>query len=206
MEAIKVHWIIFGGAFDPPHLGHFEKAIALAEMLPEAVVLLMPTYKNAWDKPLTTFEHRLAMIWATMRDFDDVIAIQTMCQLFISSYEKVHEINGPTIEVVRQLRRTHGFPGKISYLIGHDQADLIDKWSDWEELITLIPFIVVSRKGYEENRLNWYRKEPHLFLNIPVKHDDVSSTEIRAQIKKAQYSQYVTPSTLSYIRRNELYV
>jgi nicotinate-nucleotide adenylyltransferase len=201
-----VHWVIFGGAFDPPHRGHIEKAVALAEKMPEANILFMPTYKNNWNKPLSSFDHRRAMLWATLRDFDGLIPIQTACQLFISSYEEMHKIEGPTIEVVKQLKI--GFPGKLSYLIGHDQADLMDKWSEWEKLIQLVPFIVMSRKGYEENRLNWYRKEPHCFLDIPTQHDEISSTQIRERIRKNNYCsvEEVTPSTLDYIRRHALYV
>jgi nicotinate-nucleotide adenylyltransferase len=208
MEEVS-RWIFFGGGFNPPHLGHFEKARAILDRIPDSVIIFLPTYNNPWSKPLEKFGHRTNMILYSLDDLDPVIGKHLPARMFISLFEHVYcEALKATVDVVKLLKRRFpdADPDRMSYLIGHDQADLMDKWSRWEELIELIPFIVVSRGGYEENKMDWYRKEPHLFLNAPVEHDSLSSTQIREQLKQERFSPYVTTSTLNYIRRNNLYV
>jgi nicotinate-nucleotide adenylyltransferase len=200
-------WILFGGGFNPPHLAHFEKAHEVAKRFPEAMIFFMPTYKNSWDKPLIDFIHRLRMSIRTTIDFDI-----DRTQLVVSPYEWENRIEGPTINVIRHMNKKYPEmfwqhkTRKLAYLIGQDSADLMDAWTEWKLLIKMIPFIVVSRKSQDENRMDWYRKTPHFFLEVSTKHEGVSSTQIREQLKKDRFSPYVTKSTLDYILKENLYV
>lgn len=205
-QVVDPKWILFGGSFNPPHLGHLEKAHEVAKRFPESMVFFMPTYKHNWEKPLIDFMHRWRMTLRATLDLDI-----DRNQMAVSPYEWENRISGPTIDVVRSLRMKHPqmFWGKttreMAYLIGQDSADLMDKWAEWELLIFMIPFIVVSRKNANENRMDWYRKEPHIFLDAQTKYEDVSSTQIREQLKNERFSPYVTKSTMDYILKENLY-
>lgn len=190
-------YIIFGGAFDPIHIGHLHKAQQVLNATGYGSVLFMPAYDHQFDKSMTPSIHRAMMVGCALSDFKDH-------RLATSSFEIINGLNGSTMEMFRLFFKESGLsPDEVGYLIGMDQANLIDKWDQWEELISTVPFIVTNRAGVKMEK-DWFLKRPHRFIYTPKM--DISSTDIRRKLKSGEDVRELTAKTLWYIKEHELYV
>lgn len=202
-----MRYIIFGGAFDPIHMDHLNKSKQVLDITGYDRLLLMPTYKHVWDKKTVSPSHRVAMLLKALMDFKDP-------RIRLGFFEIVYRIKGPTIDTLKMLFKSKHYgdmtPYNTSYLIGIDQAVVINKWERWEELINLIPFIVISRENYHIEAIKkggaaWFLEPPH--QHVEVSGNYISSSCIRQNIKKNKLNpEHLTPNTLTYIKEHELYV
>ena len=127
---------VFGGAFDPPHLGHVSLAQTALEQLQLDVLHVIPTGK-AWHKPrdLTASVHRLAM---TRLAFEGVARVQVdSCEI---------DRSGPsyTVDTLTALRATYP-QARLFLLVGEDQARALPSWNRWQELVRLAIICVAAR-------------------------------------------------------------
>jgi nicotinate-nucleotide adenylyltransferase len=183
---------IFGGAFDPVTLAHKEIGHLLLSSGFDQV-WYMPCYQSLYLKQMSSYEDRVAML-SLMRDDDRMI---------ISRYEETY--SGSTYEMVSNLIKL--FPDmEMFFVIGTDNANKVPEWKRGDELIKIIPFCVIARKGYEAKN-KWFSKPPHIYLesNIP----EMSSTDIREMvaandIEKA--SKFIAnKKVLAYLTEKRLY-
>ena len=201
-----MRYIIFGGAFDPIHMDHLSKCKQVLDITGYDRLLLMPTYKHVWGKKTAILSHRVAMLLKALADFKDP-------RIRLDLFEIVHRIKGPTIDTLKMLFKRHyrGMtPNNTAYLVGIDQAILINLWDRWGQLVDLIPFIVISRGDYKINSIKksglaWFLEHPHQYVEVTG--FQVSSSGIRQDIKKNKLNpEHLTPNTLTYIKEHELYV
>ena len=97
----------------------------------------------------------------------------------------------------------------FSWIIGADNADKINKWYRWQELINTMPFWVVERKGYTLKG-GWYDNPPHRVIRHKWK-EEISSTMVRDLL--FNYKPAIPPvvvecmpaRVLEYIVENKLY-
>lgn len=199
-------YVLFGGAFDPVHVDHLNKAKQVLDSTEYDRLLFMPTYKHVWSKKTADPSHRMRMLSRALLDFADPRINMTL-------FEVVNEIESPTIDTLKMLfgpgslHYEHLTPDNTAYLIGMDQAIVIDRWDRWEELIDLIPFIVMSRglEPVEDMRCDWFLKPPHQYVKATG--TGVSSAHIRRSIKAHTLNpEHLTPKTIAYIKEHELYV
>ncbi len=198
--------IIFGGAFDPIHIDHMNKSKQVLDITKYDRLILMPTYEHIWGKETAHSMHRISMIIDSIRDVGDD-------RIWIDAFEIIHRISGPTIDTLKMLFEPYSVysPDNTVYLIGMDQALVMHTWERWEELIDLIPFIVMSRGEdmgedlLEECGVDWFLHPPHKYVKTIG--TDISSSKIRHDIKSNTLDpKYLTPSTLDYIQEHGLYV
>jgi nicotinate-nucleotide adenylyltransferase len=202
-------YIFFGGAFDPVHVDHLSKAKQVLDKTGYESLFFMPTYQHVWGKKTADANHRKLMLRAAINDFGDE-------RIWLSLVEIVHKMSGPTIETLERLFKESVYirggatPSNSAYLIGMDQALVMDSWERWEELINLLPFIVMSR-GQEpveeiaEFGVDWFLKPPHQYVKVTG--TGVASARIRLDIKRGKLNpDRLTPSTLAYIKEHGLYV
>ena len=154
-------YALFGGSFDPPHLGHLEIIKKTLELKEVDRVLIMPTYLNPF-KSSYNVEPKKRLEW--VKEAFDLEGVE------ISSFEIEQNRAVYTIESYTQLSKELN----IKYIIiGADNLKSITKWANFEQLNRQICWIVATREG-QDLELNSLRK--YILLNIAV---DVSSTEIR---------------------------
>ncbi len=154
-------YALFGGSFDPPHLGHLEiikKALELKEI---DRVLVMPTYLNPF-KSSYNIEPKKRLEWVE-KAFD-------LEGVEISSFEIEQNRAVYTIESFEHLSKELN----IKYIIiGADNLKSITKWASFDKLNSQICWIVATREGQD---LELKSLREYILLNISV---DVSSTELR---------------------------
>ncbi|MBI4999470.1 nicotinate (nicotinamide) nucleotide adenylyltransferase [Candidatus Gottesmanbacteria bacterium] len=124
---------IFGGSFDPPHLGHQR---LLSQVLASGVVeeiWLMPAFVSPWKRQLAMAKDRLGM-----------------CKLLVGKGIKVSDLEikrqgkSYTIDTVRELKKR--FPDdKFYWLIGSDMVKDLNKWHKADQLFREIEFLVFPR-------------------------------------------------------------
>lgn len=154
---------LFGGSFDPPHIGHIAVVEALLQRNEIDGVVIMPAYLNPF-KTQVFADASLRTLWLieTFANYENVV---------IDTYETLQQRKVPTIESVEYLLTKF----KTIYLvIGADNLAKLKDWHKYDELHKLVTFMVASREGCEV---------PKEFLQLNV-NCSVSSTELRENIKR----------------------
>ena len=200
----KLKVAIYGGAFDPPTIGHIQVAqyvLDTSKVFDE--VWLMPCFSHMYSKNMSSATDRLTMCH---------LAAECDGRIKVFDYEIMHELGGETYHFVKRLLEEQYAKDEFefSYIIGMDNALTFDKWVNYEDLERMIRFVVVPRKGYEMNDLSstqWFLQSPHIFLGVsdnPIV--EISSTEVRnCLFANAPIKGMVDPKVEQYIRANSLY-
>ena len=160
---------IFGGSFDPPHIGHQHIVESAIKNLEIDHLLVVPAYLN----PFKRFSHasasqRLAWCHTLFDNFENVI---------VSDYE-INEGKGTTTEqTVKHFNTVYN----VKYvIIGADNVSTLTKWHHFSWLNKTITWVIITREGYPldvDSLRNWE------ILNVDV---PISSTQIRNK-KKLHY-------------------
>ncbi|MGP4071451.1 nicotinate-nucleotide adenylyltransferase [Piscibacillus sp. B03] len=180
---------LFGGTFDPPHIGHLKLSQTVLNTLALDEVWFIPTYQPPHKEgAVASPDHRLNMLYNLLADYSE---------LKVSTIE--YELKGKsyTYETVKHLCKE--YPNTLFYfIIGGDMVEYLPKWYKIEELKRLIQFVGVNRRGSEDYNHRGV-------LMVTMDEVPVSSTEIREALKKGKEPHGLTDEVLHYIRENELY-
>jgi len=197
---------LFGGTFDPIHLGHTTVAAAAAEYIgAEAVVFIPARCSPLKDRlPEASDDDRLQMI---------ALAIADNKKLQLSDYELRRPEPSYTLETVRRFRADYGGDTSIYWLIGADNIDDLPRWHKIVELIDECNVAVMYRAGCEipdfvkftdiwgAQRVEKLQKN---VIETPLV--DISSTEIRKRLAEGRdATEMLSPLVADHIRRNNLY-
>lgn len=185
---------LFGGSFDPVHLGHLLVAQAAREELGLDRLFFIPAAQSPF-KPV----HPLAPMPARLRLLRLALAGKPWCEI---DEQELHRGGvSYTIDTVRDYARR--FPeAQISYLIGGDHVAKLPSWRDAEELARLAEFVVVPRPGEAE------RPFPQFFRGRTLRGFPlgVSSSEVRERIRAGQSVDHLlAPAVAEAIRGMGLY-
>lgn len=189
---------LFGGSFDPIHLGHIRPVLAAVEALKLDRVMYLPTAQPP-HKPNRKFApalNRFAMV---------ELALLGESRLQVSPFEL--QADGPTY-TIDTLKHFQGAGREVYLLIGGDSYLELDTWRAWTELFELSTLVVLARPGFDrdaptavaaaarEHRVEW------------VEHElvDVSSTEVRAAVSRGDETGLLVPEpVLDYCSKYSLY-
>ena len=138
---------LYGGTFDPVHLGHLAVARQAAEKFHLERVLLCPADVQPLKarQPVTNFHHRYAML---------ALALQGEPRFLPSLLEAPEIVRASgqpasyTVDTVRRMRAHLSPSTRLFFLIGMDAFQLIAKWRSPVELLRSAEFIVASRPGF----------------------------------------------------------
>lgn len=128
---------IFGGTFDPVHLGHLSVAWEASELLDADVCLLPDSIPPHRPPPIASAAQRVAMLRA---------ALQGQSRLRLDTRELARSGPSYTVDTLRELRAEHG-PRPLVLLIGADAFAHLATWHRWHELFALAHLGVLSRPG-----------------------------------------------------------
>ncbi len=133
---------MYGGTFDPVHVGHIEIARRVSQLFEIEKVVFIPAQMapHKVGRPVTPAVHRYAML---------ALATQNDPQLSISSYELDDPDRRYTVDTIAHFQRTLGDETELFFIMGADSWSEITTWREWERLLTMTNHIVVTRPGYE---------------------------------------------------------
>lgn len=185
---------VFGGTFDPPHIGHLVTAERVAEALSLDVVLLVVAnvpWQKVGSRSISPADDRLAMVRAVAEGSDVLQA---------SDLELVRGGDSYTVETLETLRAA-GPDDDLVLILGSDAASGLDTWERPDDLRTLCRLAVVERPGSPV-----VVPEGFEFDRVPVPSLDVSSTDLRARVGAGLSVRFLIPrAAVLILERRRLY-
>ena len=185
---------LFGGTFDPPHVGHLVTAVNVRYALGLDSVVLMVA-NSPWQKdgtrPISPAADRLAMVEAAVADVEGLIAGDAEIRRGGPSF---------TADTLQGMARCYP-DAELYTIVGDDAAAGLTTWQRYDEVVALSHLVVVDRPG-EQVQLpagfDW--------LRVEVPRLEVSSTDLRARVLDGRPLDYlVTDSVLDIIAARHLY-
>jgi nicotinate-nucleotide adenylyltransferase len=159
MESIA----LFGGSFDPPHIGHKAIVEAVQNLKEIDKVVIMPTYLNPFkSQSHLTPQKRLELVKDMFCGYKNVE---------VSDFEVSQKQKVATITTVKHLLKTCD---KIYLIIGADNLASLKNWQDYEELQKLVTFVIAKRDNI---------KIPEKYITLDID-ENISSTQIRNKEKQ----------------------
>jgi len=184
---------LFGGTFDPIHLGHVEVARAARAALALDHVLFVPNNRPPHKRsgPFAGYEQRLRMI---------ELACGGEPGLEASRLEEGTE-RSYTIETLLKVRQELRNGDRVFFLIGADAFADVMTWHRWREVLLLTEFIVVTRPGHEIIRVEGATVHRLESLDVPY-----SSSAIRRALGAGESPEGLAGDVRAYIGAQGLYV
>jgi nicotinate-nucleotide adenylyltransferase len=225
MDGRKQRIALYGGTFDPVHVGHIAVAQGLLKLFALDETLFIPAAlaPHKRESKVTAALHRYALL---------ALATEAEPQMRISTVELDQPERPYTFETLALMQERLGREAQLFFVMGADSWMEITTWREWERVLTLTNHIVVARPGYEWNashvtpaireRIVDLRGlgeaerlargvegsgEAKIYVTDAVKMD-VSATMIRQAIREgrdADWPRLVTPAVADYIRKYGLY-
>ena len=186
---------LFGGSFDPVHLGHLLVAQAAREELELTRLFFIPAAQSPFKPGSEPMSAALRLRLLRL-----ALVAQTCCE--IDEQEVTRGGISYSIDTVRDYARR--FPeAKLFYLIGADHITQLPKWRAAEELAGLVEFLVILRPGETSAPLPGPFHGQTL-TGFPL---GVSSSQIRARVKHGLPIDWLVPAPVAEaIRNNRLYL
>lgn len=189
---------LYGGTFDPVHLGHLMVAEqARTELdLQRVFFVLSPNPPHKSSVVISPVAHRLNMLQ---------LALSDQPQFDVSTAELERPGVSYTVETLRHFRSQPEFTAaELFLIIGADSLLELKNWREPQAIISMAKLAVYSRPGRD------WRKTPPLFLQAahllkgpPI---DISATAIRRRCSRGLSIRYLVPESVrNYILENNLY-
>jgi len=160
---------LFGGSFDPPHLGHKSVVLEALNVLDIDTLIVVPTYLNPFKKDAYfSTEQRLKMTKELFNGIDRVV---------VDDYEIKELQPTPTAKTLRYFQQFYN----VKYLIiGADNLETIEKWHEFKWLNSQVTWVIATRPNFlvKSDKLRDFK-----VLDVEV---DMSSTQIREKILKGK--------------------
>lgn len=194
---------IWGGTFDPPHIGHLAMIRGTADALDVDLVLVMPAHIPPHKTTTTAPEHRKNMVMLLCDDDN---------RLKCDDRELTSTDMSYTVNSCRDLRLQYP-DDHLIFCMGADSFCSFHRWHKWQEILHYVDIAVASRPGYiaENTEVSSYcnatfvgeKKVIHMALeDVPI-----SSSQIRKMpCGSTGRAAWLTKPILNYIEENKLYI
>jgi nicotinate-nucleotide adenylyltransferase len=215
---------IYGGTFDPVHVGHTAVARSLLELFGLDEVLFVPAFvaPHKRDRKVSPAFDRHAML---------ALATQDEGRFRVSTVELSAPEKPYTVETLTRFCETLGETARLFFVMGADSWEEITTWREWERVLSLTDHLVVTRPGYElpaghvteavrermvdvhgatrEHVESELEKDegPRIYLTDAVS-VRVAATDVRAAVARGDWAalgELVVPAVAEYIRKYGLY-
>lgn len=172
---------LYGGSFDPPHAGHVAVVTKALELLPIDKLYIVPAWRNPFKSSVIA-EGSIRYKW-----LKEIFA--PFKKVEISDFELMMGRSVFTIETVK-----HFAPlcDEIYLIIGADNLENLKKWHDYEELSTLITWVVATREGITI---------PDDMIKLPID-VPIRSTDIRSSLESLGLERGIETKILTYYKEH----
>lgn len=188
---------LFGGAFDPPHLGHLQIIISLFEQNLADEVWLVPTGVHDFDKKMSCAETRVKLLELIIGQLPEKYQLKAK----IEKCELEREGVSQTAETLDELAKKYP-QDRFSWVLGSDNLEKFHLWDGYQKILSNYLVYVYPRQNYP--------MRPLYTGMIPltgVREVEASSTEVKKRLKISQSVMDLLPkSILDYIVEHKLYL
>jgi nicotinate-nucleotide adenylyltransferase len=209
---------IFGGTFNPIHVGHLRAAEEIREQfdLKRIVFIAAATPPHKAVEGGVSGERRTEMVR---------LAISGNTRFSVSDIELKRPGKSYSIGTIQFFRKRYGTDLDLFFILGMDAFLEIGTWKSFQELFSLCHFIVMTRPGfdkpfspsilppkiaddftYDDGEKRFIHRDGYSVYLGEVTFLDISSTKIREEVSKGRSIRYLLPPEVErYIRRHRLY-
>jgi nicotinate-nucleotide adenylyltransferase len=186
---LKARVGVFGGTFDPVHVGHLAIALAALESVPLDRVLFVPARRSPLKDrdPIASVADRVAMLQA---------AVSGEPRFALSRVELERDGISYTVDTLEALRSE----GELFLILGSDALAELARWRKPDRISELATLLVAARPGAPE-------PDPvHRARAFDAPRLDISSRELRARAARGMSLRYLVPDAVwEHIRKRGLY-
>lgn len=189
---------IFGGSFDPPHLGHKRLVCCAADKLSLTRVWIIPAGNppHKTGVRLAPGKDRLELCRRTFGDIPQVEIIDWEIRRAGKSY---------TVQTLRQIRREYP-QAELFLLLGADMLGSLHTWYCYEEILQIARVCVMARDEIPPNNAHLRQQAQQRIVYLEGKPLVISATQLRQRLAAGQdVDGYVTQEAAAYIREKGLY-
>ncbi|WP_296126502.1 nicotinate (nicotinamide) nucleotide adenylyltransferase [uncultured Anaerococcus sp.] len=193
---------LYGGTFDPIHLGHLIVMENVINYMNLDRIIILPSSNppHKKDKKITNVNTRVEMVSEAIKDNDKII---------LSTFESTDQVVRYTHDTIKYF--TDSLKGhEIFYIMGEDSFMTIDTWKNYKYILDS-NIIVFSREGIDSEsqfveKVKKVRKDnPNIFL-VNSLSINISSTLIRSLVKDEKSIKYLVKDEVAYIiKQRNLY-
>jgi nicotinate-nucleotide adenylyltransferase len=184
---------VFGGTYDPIHVGHLITGIEALEALDLDLLTFVPALRSPHkpDATLTPAEVRLDMVRG---------AVEGLPRLTVSDVELRRAAPSYTVDTLAEMATSEP-DAEITLLLGVDQWRAFGRWKEPREIVRLARIAVLTREGERpsESLPELGDGPPPTFLEIPVTRLDVSSTLVRERVRARRSIRFLVPEPVGRI-------
>jgi nicotinate-nucleotide adenylyltransferase len=187
---------IFGGTFNPPHIGHLITAESVRETIALDRIIFMPSYISPHKQEGEQYSarHRFTMT---------KIAIASNNRFDISNEEIEKGDTSYTIDTLDHLRKTHD-NASLYLIVGMDNYITFHLWKEPKRILEHTTLVVMNRPNYPQIINEIIGTTNVLFVDVPD--IDISSSDIRQRMKEGRSVKYLVPDDVErYMIDNNLY-
>ena len=180
-------FVLYGGSFNPPHVGHQIACLWLTQALNAQDVIIIPTFDHPDKTNLVDFDHRVEMCR---------LLAKSLKRVSVSDIEHTLPVPSRTINVLDR------YPGGNRVLaIGSDLLDEVESWEQWNRIKRTTKIVIIGRNNFNEDNV------PFECYHYPVELSAISSSEIRKRIFNSEDITGLVPVRIKkYIKKHGLYV
>jgi nicotinate-nucleotide adenylyltransferase len=215
---------VYGGTFDPVHVGHAAVARGLLQLFGLDEVLFVPAFvaPHKRERKVSPAFDRHAML---------ALATQDESRFRVSSVELSAPERPYTVETLSMFSESFGETARLFFVMGADSWEEITTWREWERVLDLADQLIVTRPGYElptdhvtdavRERIVDVRggraervaheldenEGPRVYLTDAV-NVKMAATDVRAAVARGEWEAVgalVAPPVAEYIRKYGLY-
>ncbi len=185
---------LFGGTFNPVHLGHTMVARSAVDELALDRLFIIPAARSPFkpeDEPAPAADR---LEWLRL-----AFAEEPRCEIDAQEIER--EGVSYSIDTVREVAER--FPeAELFYLIGADHVPTLPEWREAEALAALATFVVIPRPGETENQF----PEPFRGRVLRGQPVEISASDIRARLREGKsIEQLVPPGVAAALKTGHIY-
>lgn len=191
---------LYGGSFDPIHIGHLITAINVVENLDIDNLIFIPSNIT----PLKSTSLKASNI-----DRYNMIklSIEDNPKFEVSNYEINKQDISYTYHTVSHFQKMYP-NSELYFIVGTDRVKDLHKWYEIKSLSKIVTFIFVARDDESLEKIvsnnEFYKNINYKILKLPI--IELSSTEIREKIRDNKNINYIlTPECVKYIKEMNLY-
>jgi nicotinate-nucleotide adenylyltransferase len=183
---------VYGGSFDPPHVAHVLVACWARSSGDVDRVIVVPTWRHAFEKRSAPYEDRVTMCEMAMAPLEGVE---------VSRIEREIQ-ESRTLHVLEALQEAEP-EARLRLVIGTDILPSTPKWHRWDAVAALAPPLLVGRRGYPADEATL---AAHGLHEPPLTMPELSSTEMRRRLGSGESVEgRVPPAVAEYARARKLY-
>lgn len=184
---------LFGGRFDPPHLGHYWVARQVLDFRPDIdKVIFIPAFQHQWKEAAASPTQRMEMLASFVEE-----------DIEVSDIELLRKGVSYSIDTIREVKRMTN--AEVFWIVGSDILHEFTRWEKADELLSEARFLLFPRDPY-----HLPEKVPQGFEVVSDQRlitSNLSSTVIKQRRKEGlSLKGFVSPEVESYIESHRLYL